>query len=59
VVQQLAPLGALGELQRAGALDQRVGIAAVGGGGAREEQQQEKKALWQTPQGSCLRVQLA
>jgi len=39
-VQQLAPFGALGELQRAGALDQLVGVAALRGRGASEKQQQ-------------------
>jgi hypothetical protein len=60
-VQELAPLGALGELQRAGALDQLIGVAAVGGraGKSREQQQQEKKTLWPEPQGFALRVQLA
>jgi hypothetical protein len=60
-VQELAPLGALGELEGAGALDQLVGVAAVGsrGGKAREKQQQEKKTLWPEPQGFALRVQLA
>jgi len=60
-VQQLAPFGALGELQGAGALDQLVGVAAVGGRGdkPRKKQQQEKKTLWPAPQGFALRVQLA
>jgi hypothetical protein len=61
VVQELAPLGALGELQGAGALDQLIGVGTVGGRGGkpREKQQQEKKTLWPEPQGFALRVQLA
>jgi len=60
-VQELAPFGPLGELQAAGALDQLVGVGAVGGrgGNPREKQQQEKKTLWPAPQGFALRVQLA
>jgi hypothetical protein len=45
VVQQLAPLRAPGELEAARALDQLVGVAAVGGRGAREKVQLEKKTL--------------
>jgi hypothetical protein len=59
VVQELAPLGALGELQGAGALNQLVGVARGRGGKPREKQQQEKKTLWPAPQGFALRVQLA
>jgi hypothetical protein len=60
-VQELAPLGALGELQGARALDQLVGVAAIGGRGGepRKSEQQEKKTLWPAPQGFALRVQLA
>jgi hypothetical protein len=39
-VPELAPFGALGELQRPGALDQLVGVAAIGGRGACKKQQQ-------------------
>jgi len=59
-MHELAPLGALGELQGAGALSQLAGVAAVGSRGPGDQQQQEeKKTLWPQPQGFSLRVQLA
>lgn len=60
-MQELAPLGALGQLQGAGALDPLISVGAPGGcsGKPREKQQEEKKTLWQAPQGFALRVQRA
>jgi hypothetical protein len=58
-MHQLAPLGALGELQGAGARRQLAGVAAVGSRGPGDKQQQEKKTLWPAPQGFALRMQLA
>src|SRR5262245_9918686 len=57
VMQQLAPLGTLGELERARALGELVGIAG-GERPRRGEEQQEKKTPWPAPRGSTLRMQL-
>jgi hypothetical protein len=56
-MHELAPLGALGEPQGAGALDQLLGVVR-GARPRRENGEQEKKTPWPAPRGFALRLQV-